>query len=131
MMPRLILAILLCCGLAACEPHSIAVHELSPAAGTTELDAMRKWAGSQQPMAATQRSSDETLPSVDSMLTGLEKRLAAAPNDLKGWTLLATSYAYVGRLDDARRAQKTAVALGADPNALEQQILAAHTGANP
>lgn len=128
-MPRLILAILLCCSFAACEPQSDAMHESSVAVSKTDLDAVRKWAGSQQQPAATEPTSDEILPSVDSMLTGLEKRLAAAPNDLKGWTLLATSYAYVGRLDDARRAQKTAVALGADPNALEQQILAAHTGA--
>jgi cytochrome c-type biogenesis protein CcmH/NrfG len=63
------------------------------------------------------------------MLSGLEDRLALAPDDLKGWTLLATSYAYVGRLDDARSAQNVAIALGADASTLEQQVLAAHASA--
>ena len=65
---------------------------------------------------------------VSDMLGGLEARLQQNPNDVKGWTLLAQSYAHVGRMSDAREAADKAVELGASRDRLDDKIMAAHTG---
>ena len=68
--------------------------------------------------SAGQQTEPETptatgdLGSVDSLLAGLESRLAADPSDAKGWLLLAKSYAFLGRGDDAAEAYARAKALG-------------------
>jgi hypothetical protein len=63
--------------------------------------------------------------SVESMIGGLEARLAAQPNDPNGWALLAQSYAYTA--DDAalERAVKRAVELGVDEASLRERIAGA------
>lgn len=59
---------------------------------------------------------DGKVPSVASMVTGLEQRLAKEPDDGKGWLLLAKSYQFLNRPADARKAYEKADALGnADP----------------
>jgi hypothetical protein len=60
--------------------------------------------------------------SVESLIGGLEARLAAQPNDANGWALLAQSYAYTA--DDAalERAVKRAVELGVDEQSLRERI---------
>ena len=56
--------------------------------------------------------SSSNLGSVQSMLTGLEERLAENPSDAKGWLLLAKSYEHLGRHDDAAAAYAKASELG-------------------
>jgi hypothetical protein len=60
--------------------------------------------------------------SVESLIGGLEARLAANPNDANGWALLAQSYAFMG--DDARLegAVKRAVEHGVDEQMLRQRV---------
>lgn len=63
------------------------------------------------------------IASVESLIGGLEARLAAQPNDANGWALLAQSYAYTA--DDAalERAVKRAVELGVDEQSLRERIV--------
>jgi cytochrome c-type biogenesis protein CcmH len=57
------------------------------------------------------------VPSVASMVSGLEARLEREPGDGKGWLLLAKSYKHLDRPDDAREAYNRAAALGeSDPS---------------
>lgn len=65
-------------------------------------------AGTRQPVAG----KTETVPSVASLVSGLEERLANEPDDAKGWLLLAKTYQHLGRNDDAGTAYDKAVALG-------------------
>ena len=100
-----------------------------------ELETVHSWLSSgEQPVASPASaagtvSGGATLPPVEEMIHGLEQRLENEPDDRKGWSLLARSYAYVGRLGDARRAAANAVMLGDDAESLERQIAAAHEGA--
>lgn len=116
--------------LTACESSQRNAVEVEPLARDPELAAVYAWTASAQPGDFDSKALPDPVdvPSVATMLDGLERRLAESPDDLKGWSLLAASYAHVGRMDDARRAQDRAVELGADPLLLEQQILAAHAG---
>lgn len=56
--------------------------------------------------------SDSGLAPVGDLVGGLEQRLQQNPDDGKGWLLLAKSYQYLGRLDEAREAYKKADDLG-------------------
>ncbi len=60
------------------------------------------------------------LPSVSSLIGGLEARLEENPNDGRGWLLLAKSYEHLGRYDDAREAFAHAAALGATDEARQE-----------
>lgn len=83
----------------ALRPHA-AVHETTSAMAAGEPSV----------------SQDGKVPSVASMVAGLEQRLAKEPDDGKGWLLLAKSYQFLNRPDDARKAYAKADALGnADP----------------
>ena len=66
--------------------------------------------------ADAMRSADRAAPanvgSVASLTAGLEARLEEQPDDGEGWLLLAKSYFYLGRLDEARHAYARAVTLG-------------------
>jgi predicted Zn-dependent protease len=64
--------------------------------------------------------------SVESLIGPLAARLAAHPEDPKGWALLAQSYAYVGNEEDAERAVSQAVRRGVDEKALRERVAAAH-----
>ena len=72
------------------------------------------------------RDPDSTQPPVHAMIGGLEKKLAANPDDVKGWSLLAQSYAFTGRMQEAQDAADKAVALGADAAEMKARILRAH-----
>jgi cytochrome c-type biogenesis protein CcmH len=82
------------------------------------------------PAVAATRSSGQ-VASVESLIGGLEARLAANPNDPSGWALLAQSYAYTA--DDAalERAVKRAVELGVDEQSLREQIAGARRSVHP
>jgi cytochrome c-type biogenesis protein CcmH len=69
--------------------------------------------------------------SVESLIGGLEARLAAQPNDANGWALLAQSYAYTA--DDAalERAVKRAVELGVDEQSLRERVAGAKRTVHP
>lgn len=63
--------------------------------------------------------------SVESLVAGLEERLAAEPNDANGWALLAQSYAYTADEEAVERAVSRAVELGVDERPLRERIEAA------
>lgn len=75
-----------------------------------------------------QASGNRTVPSsgdlgsVQSMLTGLEERLREDPSDAKGWLLLAKSYSYLGRDDDASVAYARANDLGLVDTELQSKL---------
>ena len=63
-------------------------------------------------------SPTSQIPSLSSLIGGLEARLEENPNDGRGWLLLAKSYEHLGRYDDAREAFAHAAALGATDDAV-------------
>lgn len=62
--------------------------------------------------------------SVSSLADALATRLEAQPDDGESWLLLAKSYVYLGRLNDARHAYARAAALGQSDDALNHQFAA-------
>lgn len=68
---------------------------------------------------------------VDSLIGGLEARLAAQPDDAAGWTLLAQSYAFVANREGAETAVQHAVALGVDEPTLRARVQSAERSAAP
>jgi cytochrome c-type biogenesis protein CcmH len=68
---------------------------------------------------------------VSSLVAGLEQRLAAQPDDVNGWALLAQSYAFMGDAAAADGAVKKAVALGMDEQALRARVDNAMRGPHP
>ena len=62
---------------------------------------------------------------VESLVGGLEARLAADPNDAEGWALLAQSYAFTSNEEAVERAVQSAVALGFDEAALRERVATA------
>ena len=61
--------------------------------------------------------------SLEDAIAGIEKRLAAAPDDLRGWTVIAPAYLELGRYSDAERAYRRVLAL-APPTADAETDLA-------
>ncbi|MDH3419746.1 MAG: hypothetical protein OEQ25_02255 [Gammaproteobacteria bacterium] len=59
---------------------------------------------------------------VADLITGLQQRLASQPDDVKGWVLLAQSYAFVADEHGVEGALARAVALGFDEADLRQRI---------
>jgi hypothetical protein len=76
-------------------------------------------------VAQNTQAGGDHVGSVESMIGGLEARLAAQPNDANGWALLAQSYAYTA--DDAavERATKRAIELGVDEQSLRERVMGA------
>jgi cytochrome c-type biogenesis protein CcmH len=62
------------------------------------------------------------VPTVDSLVGGLERRLAEQPDDARGWALLAQSYAFMGNSVAADGALLRAVALGVDEATLRARV---------
>jgi len=80
------------------------------------------------PQQSSGLAHDSVAP-VSRMIAGLESRLTRTPDDLKGWTLLAQSYAFTGQMHDAQAAGDRAIELGANADEVHQKILEAHSGA--
>ncbi len=102
-----------------------------PQAGNDMLDEspeIRSWLAGINGEASVQANSAVTTsaPPVDEMIGGLEQRLLENSNDLKGWRLLAQSYAFTGDMKNARSAADKAVALGADAAEIKTVIVSAH-----
>jgi hypothetical protein len=108
-------AIALAVGLYAALGRPAATGGSLPHSADTE----RK-AGGEQP-------SSGNLGSVDSLLAGLEEKLAANPDDAKGWLLLAKSYSHLGRTEDARVAYARATALGLQDADVEASLNGANS----
>jgi hypothetical protein len=68
--------------------------------------------------------------SVESLVSRLEARLAAQPNDANGWALLAQSYAYTANEEAGERALRRAVELGVDEQSLRERVAAAKRSAH-
>jgi len=83
-----------------------------------------------RPTAATTSAGVEVAP-VESLISGLETRLAAEPDDANGWALLAQSYAYTADEESVERALTRAVALGVDEQSLRERIQGAKRSAHP
>jgi cytochrome c-type biogenesis protein CcmH/NrfG len=85
----------------------------------------------QAPAASQPPSGGVAVASVESMVGGLEARLAVRPNDAGGWVLLAQSYAYTADTEGAERAIQHAVELGVDEQALRERVQNARRSAHP
>ena len=92
--------------------------------------------GESPPANAAAGGSGQPVGDIASMIGGLEKKMAANPNDPVGWNLLGLSYYNVGRYKDAVQAYSKAAAL--DPknptywSALgEVQLLSGPGGVTP
>ena len=119
----------------ACTPQSeTPVQAAESRVGTdAEIAAVQSWLADTSQTNAVEPTvrtlpADTSAPPVEDMIAGLEARLLASPNDLKGWSLLAQAYAHVGRMGDARNAIDRAVALGAHRERLETRVHRAHVG---
>ena len=124
-LPVLLLPLL---GLTACTPDSETV-DTDVHAEDDELAIVREWATDEGPAPSSAMTAEPAnVPPVEDMIAGLESRLASNPSDVEGWSLLAQSYAYVGRMGDAREAVDRAVQLGAERAALEERVRRAHVG---
>ncbi len=64
------------------------------------------------PASSAPVASAGKLASVESLVGGLETRLASDPSDGKSWLLLAKSYDHLGRSEEARDAYDKAASLG-------------------
>lgn len=64
--------------------------------------------------AAGQSPPAQPLPDVESMISGLAKRLEAAPGDVEGWRTLGWSYLNTGRPAEAVKAYEKALAIAPD-----------------
>lgn len=73
-------------------------------------------------MRSADRGGSTSVASVSSLTAGLESRLAEQPGDGEGWLLLAKSYVFLNRLDEARHAYARAVALGNANDTVAQQV---------
>lgn len=79
-----------------------------------------------QPAAATTRpaaeSSATSVAPVPSLIAGLRARLDENPEDVKGWALMAQSYAFIGDGPGAEEAITRAVELGFDETDLRNRV---------
>ena len=80
------------------------------------------------PRVGAQQAGVQAAP-VESLVAGLEARLAAQPNDAEGWTLLAQSYAYTSNEEAVERAIRRAVELGVDEAMLRDRVARANPSA--
>ena len=74
-------------------------------------------------VAATADGGGRKVESVASLAESLAARLAENPDDGEGWLLLAKSYWYMKRVDDALDAYSKAVALGESDPTLEAHLV--------
>lgn len=83
-----------------------------------------------RPAVATSATGTQAAP-VESLISGLEARLAAQPDDAKGWVLLAQSYAYTSNEEGVERAVRRAVELGMDEQTIRERVQGAKRSAHP
>jgi cytochrome c-type biogenesis protein CcmH/NrfG len=107
--------------------------EVNEASGSSQraqaLDSL-VWPPTTEPPRAPAAAAGVQAAPVESLLTGLEARLAAEPNDAEGWTLLAQSYAYTANEEAVERAVRRAVELGVDEAMLRERVTRAKRSAH-
>lgn len=81
------------------------------------------------PPPAQEGSAGVQAAPVESLIGGLEARLAAEPNDAAGWALLAQSYAFMANDAGVERASQRAIELGVDEQSLRERVRGAQRGA--
>ena len=102
-------------------------HQDGAYAVVTDKPEIREWLADMNTIPNAGSAPQPAAP-VNSLIGGLEKRLENDPDDLKGWRLLAQSYAFLGDMQAARSAVGRAIELGADAQELEAIVMSAHTG---
>jgi len=107
----------------------MSLSDLERAASALHEPATRRPA---TPMPQSASPSPMQAASIPSLVSGLEQRLAANPDDASGWALLAQSYAFTGQQDRVEGAIRRAVELGFDESDLRSRVAGAtrdpHTG---
>ncbi len=128
---RLLVSFFICALIVGCGQSDRAPDPVAAGSNDALDPLMQDWIAATSdgdPIAVSDSASQPTsVAPVSDLLSGLEARLNANPDDVSGWRLLAQSYAHVGRWDDAQAAAARAVELGADADELQAAILAAHT----
>ena len=87
------------------------------ATGITATGRMPVSSAAVEPRAGSNKAS-----SVGELVAGLERRLQQHPDDAKSWLLLAKSYDYLGRNQDAATAYAKAASLGISDSVLEARL---------
>lgn len=104
-------------------------------AGATESSASLAWPGTtHSPLVnedVSARNAAVQAASVESLVAGLEARLAARPDDAEGWSLLAQSYAFVSNEEAVEVAVRHAVEFGADEQMLRDRVASAKRRSRP
>lgn len=122
------LVIVLGLSVAGCFTEEQAVQ---PASGfdlpTAEFDSIAwpgeyAWPGPSSTSRSVQPQSSSSVASVSSLVSGLQERLARKPGDVKGWALLAQSYAFMADGSRAEEAIARAVELGFDEADLRRRV---------
>lgn len=99
-----------------------------PSAGLSSDDQrILAWSNQRDEKTTPSATKKHNAAPVSDLVAGLEARLESNPDDAGGWTLLAQSYAFTGRMLEAKDAGARAVALGANEEHIESLLLAAHT----
>ena len=127
---RLLLVAVAMATLAACDQAAVTVPQTADI--QTSSRSADPWAGVESAMgltAAPRTATTSTAPPISELIARLEAKAAANPDDRGHWTLLAQSYAHLGRADDAARAAERAIALGADESLLKGQVARAGSDA--
>jgi hypothetical protein len=83
------------------------------------------------PVTAAATGTGVQAAPVESLVTGLEARLAAQPDDANGWVLLAQSYAFTGNGEGVEHAVRRAVELGVDEQSLRDRVQGAKRSPHP
>lgn len=93
---------------------SVLVFWLSPPADNLSTSAEQNKQQIKQTMdvKASSPQQKKQVPSVEDLLANLEQRLEKQPDDMQGWLLLAKSYRYLLRDNEAQSALEKAQALG-------------------
>lgn len=106
------------------DPSGAAADRARP----SDVDTVREWAIRKATAGRASPATEHTpgIAPVEDLIGRLEQRLAATPDDVDGWSLLAASHAYIGTLDKAAVARNRAIELGADPAALDARVVAAY-----
>ena len=90
----------------------IAAAFLYGAIGTPAALEPAEQVAANDPVAAiAAMNPEDRAAQIEGMVAGLAARLAADPNDLGGWRMLARSYTVLGRHDDAANAWREALVL--------------------
>jgi cytochrome c-type biogenesis protein CcmH/NrfG len=93
--------------------------------GGVRVDELARVSSSFSSPSPTRQMQAGKVASIASLISGLEQRLETESADAGGWSLLAQSYAFVGKTEQAEHAVLRAVELGADESDLRNRVSSA------